>query len=302
MGPKPKLPKYPCGTCSKSAQTNSLLCNFCDMWHHATIECIPWHTKDVIDTLLVICKEQSCWTCMKCTGIMKKLNGRMAKLEKDVKEVKDNVETIQSKQDASDGAIAELKVELSDVQKSVLEKTSTVQNDILSEMKDRDERKHNIIINGITESTAEEKKDIFTEENESLNKMFRDMKMDPVTTSQRIKFKTRLGEKPTNNKPRPFLVKFQDVHIRNKVLQNGRNLVTSDIRIKPDLTKLEREEDENFKKRVDEENDKKPKDNSGDFRWKVAGPPGNLRKIKVRNIQEWQVAQQRREATRGASA
>ena len=35
-------------------------------------------------------------------------------------------------------------------------------------------------------------------------------------------------------------------------------------------------------------------DDSGDFRWKLAGPPGNLRKVKVRNIQEWEQAQQRR--------
>ena len=33
----PPIPKYPCGTCSKSAATNSLLCIFCDMWHHTTV-------------------------------------------------------------------------------------------------------------------------------------------------------------------------------------------------------------------------------------------------------------------------
>ena len=46
-----------------------------------------------------------------------------------------------------------------------------------------------------------------------------------------------------------------------------------------------------FKKVIDEENQSNPKDESGDFRWKVAGPPGNLRKVKIRNIQEWEEAQ-----------
>ena len=55
MPPK-KLPKYPCGTCNKSATTNALLCNFCSMWHHATVDCIPWHSKETIDTLMEICK------------------------------------------------------------------------------------------------------------------------------------------------------------------------------------------------------------------------------------------------------
>ena len=68
----------------------------------------------------------------------------------------------------------------------------------------------------------------------------------------------------------------------------------SGIRLKPDLTKKERDEDEKFKRMLDEENRAEPKDDSGDFRWKLAGPPGNLRKVKVRNIQEWEQAQQRR--------
>ena len=297
--PLKNKPKYPCGTCSKSAQTNALLCNFCDMWDHATIECIPWHSKETINTLMEICKEQSCWTCQKCTGIMKKLNGRMVKLEKDVKEVQDNVEGIRTKLDTTDGVVAELQTELAEVRKSAAEESNTVQCEVLSEIKDREERKHNVIVNGLQESTATEKAALQVEENEHLDKLFTDMQLNPDTTSQRIKFKTRLGAKQPG-KPRPLLVKFHDVHTRDSVLQNGRKVLTSKIRIKPDLTKAERAEDEKFKKKVDEENKSKPTDDSGDYRWKVAGPPGNLRKVKVRNIAEWEQGQQRREAAQAA--
>ena len=69
---------------------------------------------------------------------------------------------------------------------------------------------------------------------------------------------------------------------------------TSWSKDKPDLTKKQRDEDEKFIRSLDEENESEPKDDLGDFRWKLAGPPGNLRKVKMRNIQEWEQAQERR--------
>ena len=71
--------------------------------------------------------------------------------------------------------------------------------------------------------------------------------------------------------------------------------------MKPDLTRKERDEDVRFKQMLDEENRTEPKDDSGDFRWKLAGPPGNLRKIKVRDIREWEQAQERRVAREEAT-
>jgi hypothetical protein len=70
----------------------------------------------------------------------------------------------------------------------------------------------------------------------------------------------------------------------------------SRVRIKPDLTKKQRQEDEEFKKTLDEENKANPKDESGDYRWKLAGPPGNLRKVKERNVKEWEESQKARAA------
>ena len=67
------------------------------------------------------------------------------------------------------------------------------------------------------------------------------------------------------------------------------------------LKKKQRDEDEKFKRKLDEENEAEPKDESGDFRWKVAGPPGNLRKVKFRNIQQWEEEQQRRQRDREAA-
>ena len=291
MPPK-KNPKFPCGTCNKSANTNALLCNFCDMWHHATTDCIPWHTKETIDALMTICKEQSCWSCQKCIGIMKKLNGRIAKLEKDVGAVKDDVKTLQEHQIDTDNDIIQLRKDLKEVKNSAATKADSEQTDILSEMKDREDRKCNIIIHGMIEPTATEKEEVHRMENDSLRSIFQEMQTDTEQALNAIKFKSRLGAKQPG-KHRPFLVKFHDRRVQQQVMQKTMN-APEGIRIKPDLTKKQREEDDKFKRSLDEENQSEPKDDSGDFRWKLAGPPGNLRKVKTRDIQEWEEAQQRR--------
>ena len=198
MPPK-KLPKYPCGTSHKSAPTN-----FCDMWHHATTDCIPWHSKETIDALLTICKDQSCWNCNKCTGIMKKLNGRLAKLEKEVTDVKKDVETLQEHQETTDTVISELRNEVKEVKKSEASKATTEQSDVLSEMKDREERKLNIIIHGMKEPDATEKQEIHRQENEQLSVIFHEMQIDEERALEGIKFKSRLGSKqPGKHCPLP---------------------------------------------------------------------------------------------------
>lgn len=121
------------------------------------------------------------------------------------------------------------------------------------------------------------------------------MGLDPTNTSDNVKFKARLGTKEPGRQ-RPLLLKFHDVRVRNDVLRNATKITASGVRIKPDLTKKQRQEDEEFKKTLDEENKSNPKDESGDYRWKLAGPPGNLRKVKDRNVKEWEESQKARAA------
>ena len=267
------------------------------MWHHATEECIPWHNQETIDALKDICKEQSCWSCQKCTGIMKKLNGRLAKLESDVKTVQDDVEKLNTHQASTDETVGKLRTEFNALKNSVNESGEEEKVNVLSEMKEREERKNNIIINGLKESDAADKTEAQAAENAMPTDLFNKMTMNAETTHGNVKFKTRLGAKEAGRR-RPFLLKFQDQRVRNEVLRNAKAITTPGIRIKPDLTKLQRQEDEQLRKAVDDENNTKPEDESGEYRLKVAGPPGNLRKVKTRNIQEWEVEAERRRVAR----
>ena len=201
-------PKYPCGTCAKSASTNALLCNFCDMWHHATVECIPWHNEETIKTLMDICKEQSCWSCKKCSNIMKKLNGRLATVEKDLKEVKHELGEVKSKQSDTDLEVANLRKDVAQVRKSTSENSAKMSAEVLTEMKDREDRKHNVIILGLKESPdSTNTTEIQAAENDLLGKLFSDMEL-PAETSENITFRTRLGKVEAGRSPRLFLDKF----------------------------------------------------------------------------------------------
>ena len=66
--------------------------------------------------------------------------------------------------------------------------------------------------------------------------------------------------------------------------------------LRPDLTAMEREEDKAYRTETDKLNAQSPTDIQGNFRWKVAGPPGRLRRIKERDITKWQQEQEKRKS------
>ena len=53
------------------------------------------------------------------------------------------------------------------------------------------------------------------------------------------------------------------------------------MKIKPDLTELQRDEDKQLLSKIDRLNNANPTDEFGPFYWKPAGRPGFLRKVKV---------------------
>ena len=54
------------------------------------------------------------------------------------------------------------------------------------------------------------------------------------------------------------------------------------MKIKPDLTELQRDEDKQLLSEIDRLNNANPTDEFGPFYWKPAGRPGFLRKVKVK--------------------
>ncbi len=295
----PKTPKHPCGTCGKSAATNSVLCNFCDMWHHATPECMIGLTKEAIDAILPLCKDQSCWSCNKCSHVLKMLKGRLATLEKDVSTVKTEIATVKNKQGETDKSVSELTTQVQGLSKKVDDNTSNTKSSVMSEMKNREMRKNNLIVLGLNEPstvTGESRDSVMKKEDVLLDKVVTELKLNIDEVKSKIKYRKRLGEKKADYQ-RPLLLSFKDQSMRDTVMNQSFELndgPMNNIRLRPDLTAMEREEDKALRIETDKLNTQSPSDNQGNFRWKVVGPPGRLRRMKERDLEKWKQDQQKR--------
>ncbi len=91
-----------------------------------------------------------------------------------------------------------------------------------------------------------------------------------------------------------MLVGFKNVNKRNRVMEAAITKRDLPASFTSDLTKMQREENDKLRKEVRNLNNEKPSDNSGDYRWNLVGPPEILRRVKVRDIKEWE----RKEAIR----
>ena len=166
----------------------------------------------------------------------------------------------------------------------------------MAEMNQRELRRNNIIVHGLPEPEVSEagssKEEIQAKERENLDNLFDSLRMaDEVKES--VKFRRRIGEKVAN-KTRPFLIGFQTSNDRDQFMETATKSADKRISFKPDLTKMQREENMKLRNEVQNLNNAKPSDESGDYRWKVAGPPELLRKVKVRDIDKWEEEEARR--------
>ena len=297
--------KHPCGTCGKSASKDSIECNFCGLWHHAKPDCMQTFTKEQIAMLKELCKERTCWTCHKCAIVMKKLNGRLAGLEKSVDAVKKDVSGVREKQEATDKTVSELGKDVNRLKLKVDSNTDNVKTSVMSEVNNRELRKSNLIVYGLAEpvsAAAESREAMMQKDNAALNDLLVSMDIDLGIILPAIRFRRRLGQKVAN-KIRPLLLCFSDISCRNVVLERVPHLTgpqANKIKIRPDLTQMQRDDDMKIIKEVQELNDTEPKDELGDYRWRVVGPPGLLRRAKSRDLTRWKAAEELRKSRKAA--
>ena len=174
--------------------------------------------------------------------------------------------------------------------KTTEEAVSSLPETVYSEIHEQGLRKKNIMIFNLAEPEAENKKERFDIERETVHNMLIDM--DVISRTETVDMRLlRLG-KPGPDKTRPLRVTFRTAHFRDEVLLNRKHLQDiqdwDDISIAADLTKLQ--QSMNKKKRnemlveANSNNAKLTEDekNQG-VEWKVFGSyiNGNLRVVKT---------------------
>ena len=104
----------------------------------------------------------------------------------------------------------------------------------------------------------------------------------------------RLGRNQDPDTPRPVMIQFASYTNKNLIMESLYTLKHAEQKFKGvviahDMTSTERDE---CKRLVSEANDKSDDDTSGEFMYRVRGPPGNLRIVKIKldpNLDEFTV-------------
>jgi hypothetical protein len=152
-----------------------------------------------------------------------------------------------------------------------------VANATISEMNEREKRKKNVIIHGVTESARENLTDKRADDDAKIKEIFKTVGKEDV---EPIYFR-RLRSKDTS-RPGPILVELSDAAIRNPLLLAAKKLRESEshksVFISPDLTEAERSLDYELRKQRKEANEKL--EQNSPFRYGIRG--NQLVKIKSR--------------------
>ena len=109
----------------------------------------------------------------------------------------------------------------------------------------------------------------------------------PVKVEETTKFSVRLGKFSTDG-CRPLLVGFRDVQAKESILDNAWKLSKEKegspwaaVSIVPDLTQLQRKEEESLRTEAKEMNNKLSAEEAKNCCWKVVGRRGERRIVRV---------------------
>lgn len=302
------VPKNPvkntdlCADCRKLVvdEDDALECQICKRWVHARCQNIDQHVyafiRDHPNNGINFFCEGCNISAAGMVKIMTALKDRVDKLETDMQEMKkkmknkvdknsiksivgDSLEDDDLSEKMND--IIESKVDnelaarnLGEINKTQISEaiTGSVQEEL-----EKQKRKNNIIIHGMKETHAPEDGDVETEPND-LAKVVKILKItDPELKEGDLGACERIGQ-PQPGKNRPIIIEIKKAQAKTKIMKNLGNLGGKGlgISIVNDLTHTQREEQ---KKLVEEA---KHREESGDGKYRVVGPPGKMKLIKAK--------------------
>ena len=159
------------------------------------------------------------------------------------------------------------------VAKQVVQKSNEI-------MHDRELREKNVILFNVLESCQESKEDRFKDDEEFFFQLCDKVEVAKPSTTKIV----RVGKK-SNDKKRPLKVCFEKLLDKRKFLSNLYHLKEApepfkNVQIQHDLTPEDRDTTKSLlKEAYGKNNEEKPKD----FLYKVRGPPGAIKIVKIFN-------------------
>ncbi len=168
---------------------------------------------------------------------------------------------------------------------------------ISSELEERAKRKNNIVVLGLEEHSSIIKEECIKKDIEKISKFSKDI-LKVTFSNTDIKDIRRLGLPRQDNKdtdenrekrrPRAILIQLNSSDKKDQLMRNApklKNSTHSHIAIRHDQTQLEREE---FNKLRSKAQELESQDTSGNYVYRVRGPPGHKKIYKIEILPEGQ--------------
>ena len=285
---------FPCLRCNGHVKKTerAVKCALCELWVHKDCEGMTDETFHVLDTQNEE-QGQCFWSCKSCHSYALKFDKRMRNVETRVTKIEN--ETIPEISDQVNGMRKELD-DLKGVAKNLQESSkkgessaqSVITSAILEEMKERDTRRCNLIIHGISEPAADvvESKDRVEKDIEKLQELLGQIEVE-MDVNETYRFAKRLGARDEDNeRPRPLLVGFKDKRHCDSILDNSHKLSQKEepwslVNIIRDLTKAQRKEEKDMRGEVEKKNNELSEEEKGNWEWKVVGRRGERKIVKA---------------------
>jgi hypothetical protein len=280
-----------CG--KKFAQKEAAVkCSVCHLWCHKTCSGLTNEFFKCLAEQFKVTK-RTYWACRSCSNYAESMNHRLQKIEdKATEAIRIGTENVEE--------IAKLKEELVKEKERADKAVAKLEKDMQEEMTRREERRKNIVIHGLSESTEGDGRRRMEDDKTKLDDIFTVLDVNVVAEND-VEFCRRVGER--SDRPRPLVCGFYMEWSKEIVLKHTKRLLNShlnDVTIVPDLTDKQRRAEKELEGEADRRNREEltQDDIAKNVSWRVVGKKGQKRLMKGYNFG----TEQRGGWTRGRAA
>ena len=216
-------------------------CEVCEEWVHAICIDIQPEMYKVLFKKGESSLRGFKWFCEKCDRKIEDVIVKMTSLETKTKHLESDMEIIKNKVEKLEGGIK-----------------TQVKDEIAEVMEDKEEiewRKYNLVIFGLPESKLSVKDDRIDEDTRIIKDIIKHDLNVGLSPRNGIYDAKRLGTF-NGNKTRPVRITFDDINTKRQVLKDAKTLkqntnpMKRKLFINPDLTKQQRKDDEDLRKKM----------------------------------------------------
>ena len=248
-----------------------MVCGFCESWFHSA--CVEGMTPEFVKSCDAMNRIYggSSFICGICRKITSKLNQSMREMQLKIEKMEadqataaleravmaEKIKNMENKNRQVDESVQKMEEEVATGMEKAKEE---VKDEMRGEIKEREEKKENIVVYGLEESVEEDGKKRKEDDRKAVYAM---VDAIDVEFKGEMKGSYRAGPKVQGDRPRPLIVTIEDDETREKILANARRMAGKDqwkwVYVARDLTWKQREELRKEEKKLKDEAEKKTK-------------------------------------------